>query len=267
MSGTESTSSDSTSSSTIDDSVGNANLAATSALHRMADVTVELDDVKTQLARATGRLTLLLASMKSDARESLLKSVTGKDYSKSKLDVIAASLLFDAVLAPPVPVERRSVKKSLMADKRVLMTATAVNAESKGTREEKLARVLERAQQVLLDSGAALTLFTPGFASGKHWAPIGRQPTTGSAAYSRHNCKYHALGYKTLVPVYIDERPVVGEPLWQERKAFALEVEKHLHQHLRNDAALRAFYDGREGGAEPAYSPTTHFYVYVAIKD
>jgi hypothetical protein len=261
MSGTESSSS-----STIDDH-GEVSSAATSAIHRMADLTIRLTETETQLARAVTRMTQLLTAMKPDARESLLKAITETDFSKATLKDVALSFLFDASLPPPTPIERRSVKKSLMNDQRLLMMAAAVSAETKGTREEKLARVLERTVQVLLDSGRNLALFTPGFASGKHWAPAGRLPTTGSAAYSRFNCKYYALGYKTLVPVFIDERPVVGETLWQERKAFALEVEKHLHQQFKSLDKFNEKYDGREGGAEPTYSPTTRFYVYVAIKD
>lgn len=258
-------------SSSVDDVVNamraESRLNATQAHYRMADLTLRLGDVEKQLALAQARMTLLLKSMKSDERERLLKSVTGKDYSGEQLDDVAHSFLFDAVLVPPPTVVRRSVKRSLMADARLMLTAQAVSAESAGTRDEKLARVLERAVQVLTSSGTLLQLFTPGFASGKHWAPAAGLPTTGSAAYSRHNSKYHALGYSTLVPVYIDERPVVGEALWLERKEFALDVEKHLHRHFKNDERFKGKYAGRQGGAEPAYSSTTRFYIYVAIKD
>lgn len=170
-------------------------------------------------------------------------------------------------IAPPPPPAQAAparvlgVKESLLADKRVTHTARAVNAESAGTLLSAKARVLALARKVI-DEAGAIAAFTPGFASGRHWAPIGGQPTTGSAAYSRWNKKYRGLGYCTMVPVYIDERPVTSAEIWRQRKDNALEIEKHLHRSL-GDLPL---YSAREGGSEPGFSKSTKFYVYVAIK-
>lgn len=223
------------------------------------------DTVPVDVARK--RITTLLDVLPEEALTKALARVTNHDFSKSTSAEIVAILLTRVDLAAPAPVVKRSVKAALLADARTLATAAAVHADANLTLDEKKARVLAHALHVLEASGGKLVKVTPGFASGKHWAPEGKLPTSGSAVYSRFNVKYFALGYQALVPLYVDERAVASKAIWQQRKTEALEIEKHLHTVLEAHEQYKTRYEGQEGGAEPAYSATTHFYVYLAIKE
>jgi hypothetical protein len=161
--------------------------------------------------------------------------------------------------------KQESIKEELLRTGGTLLTeiSAAVSAESVHSGDVLIQHVIARAEAVLkkVDKDS-LTAITPGSASGKYWVPAGGRGTSGSAAYSRYKTKYHRLGYKTLVPLYYDERPCANEDIWLKRKDVAGAIEKALHRHFKSDA----LYSGSEGGKEPAYSSTTRFYVYLAIK-
>jgi hypothetical protein len=175
-----------------------------------------------------------------------------------------------AAAAPPpaaaaAPAE--SIKSKLLrtGGERLTTLSAAVSAEAPHTGEDLHRLVIQRACVVLeqaAQNGEVVELITPGFASGTHWAPVGRAGTAGSAAYSRYKNKYNKRNYKTLIPLFYDERPCTSKQIWQQRKDAAGAVEKALHRHFADNAHYR----GSEGGGEPAYSNTTHFYVYLAIK-
>lgn len=175
-----------------------------------------------------------------------------------------------AAAAPPAaaaaaPAE--SIKSKLLrtGGERLTTLSAAVSAEAPHTGDDLHRLVIQRACAVLeqaAQKGEVVELLTPGFASGKHWAPVGSAGTAGSAAYSRYKNKYNKRNYKTLIPLFYDERPCTSKQIWEQRKDAAGAVEKALHRHFADDARHR----GKEGGGEPAFSKTTHFYVYLAIK-
>lgn len=195
-------------------------------------------------------------------------AVASKPSAKTKKSGVKNAAAAAAAPSPPPPSQKRPVKKALLhGDPRLTATSLAVNAASPHTGEKLIELVLARADAVLADSRAAgerLAAITPGFASGKHWSPTGGKNTTGSAAYSRFNKKYYALNYKTLVPLYVDERQSSGEDNWNQHKDAALAIEKRLHRHLKS--AYPDLFIACEGGSEPGYSSTTRFYVYLALK-
>lgn len=169
--------------------------------------------------------------------------------------------------APQAAAPAESIKVKLLrtGGDRLTMLSAAVSAEAPHTGDELHKLVIRRACTVLeqaAQKGEVVELFMPGFASGKHWAPVGTTGTAGSAAYSRYKTKYNRLGYKTLIPLFYDERPCSSKSIWQQRKDSALALEKALHRHFSDVKGYR----GTEGGAEPAFSASTHFYIYLAIK-
>ena len=229
---------------------------------------VRLKEANAQLALARQRVTTLLDALPGDAAARALERVSSHNFTPLTNAEAAGVLITQRTLPPPLPIVRRSVKQALLADARTAETSAAVNAgAAKLTLDEKKSRVLERALRILAASGTSLAAMTPGFASGKYWLPGAGRPTSGSAAYSRYNVKYYALGHQTLVPLYIDERDVTSREIWQQRKQEALEIEKHLHTALSQHAVHGRFYEGQEGGAEPKYSATTHFFVYLAVRE
>lgn len=250
--------------------------AATTTLPKHVKAS-DLRDLQYQLCLAVERTEQLLNALPARQRRALLARMSDIDFDDMSTSEIASTILFtdklikdeesvggesDSNSGSPKIVAKRNVKARLLADKRLTQMSAAVNAESKGTLDEKKQLVLRYAQRVIDDAGKSLSTLTPGFASGKHWAPVSGLPTTGSAAYSRYNTKYYDLGYVTLVPLYIDERPVSSESIWSQRKDDALEIEKFLHRSL----GKHALYEAREGGSEPKFSKTTKFYVYLALK-
>lgn len=243
----------------------------------------DVAELQARLLIGTGRIAQLLTAMTPDLRKAALKTMSDEDFEGKSIAYITTALLSTKTPAPaavaekePEPEEddekevvvapagKRPVKQLLLADPRTAMTAAAVQATTI-TLEEKQERALARVLQVLKEADKPLAKITPGFASGKHWLPTKGLPTSGSAAYSRFNTKYCAQGYTTLVPIYIDERPVTGSSIWQERKDVAVAIEKFLHRSLAESADYKALYIAREGGSEPAFSATTHFYVYLAL--
>lgn len=172
--------------------------------------------------------------------------------------------------ATPAPsVDKAAVPESIKAKllrtggARLTALSQAVSAETVHTTEKIVELVLKRVDALLAKAGEeALECVTPGAASGKYWAPGGTRGTAGSAAYARYKNKYNRLGYKTLIPLYFDERACKSEDVWLRRKDLARDIEKAVHRHL----AKHPLYRGNEGGGEPGYSNTTHFYVYLAIK-
>lgn len=239
---------------------------------------VKVADLQHQLCIALERTEQLLNALPARQRRALLTRMSDLDFDDMSTREIASTILFsdklvkddesgtggesDSNSASPKVAAKRNVKARLLADKRLTQMSAAVNAESKGTLDEKKQLVLRYAERLIDDAGKSLEKLTPGFASGKHWAPVSGLPTSGSASYSRFNTKYFDLGYITLVPLYYDERPVTSETIWAQRKDDALEVEKFLHRAL----GKHALYEAREGGSEPKFSKTTKFYVYLALK-
>jgi hypothetical protein len=178
---------------------------------------------------------------------------------------VAAAATAPAAAAAAAPAE--SIKSKLLrtGGERLTTLSAAISAEAPHTGDDLHRLVIQRACVVLeqaAQNGEAIQFITPGFASGKHWAPVGRAGTAGSAAYSRYKNKYNKRNYKTLIPLFYDERPCTSKQIWEQSKDAAGAVEKALHRHFADDARHR----GKEGGGEPAYSNTTHFYVYLAIK-
>lgn len=239
---------------------------------------LKVTDLQQQLCLALERTEQLLTALPARQRRALLTRISDIDFDDMSTREIASTILFsdklikddesagggesDSNSGSPKVLAKRNVKARLVADKRLVQMSAAVNAESKGTLDEKKQLVLRYALRVIDDAGKCLEKLTPGFASGKHWAPVSGLPTSGSASYSRFNTKYYDLGYITLVPLYYDERPVSSEAIWSQRKDDALEIEKFLHRSL----GKHALYEAREGGSEPKFSKTTKFYIYLALK-
>lgn len=199
-----------------------------------------------------------------------LRQVAPRELAKRILypePIVAPAPAATTVRAPKQPVKRESIKDKLLrtGGTRLPALSQAVNAESPHNAERLIELVLERADTVILqaaENGETLVHLTPGAASGKHWIPGPGRGTSGSAAYHRYKDKYVKLGYKTMVPLYVDERACANEELWLSRKDFCRRVENALHRHF----GKHVLYRGSEGGKEPSYSNTTHFYVYLAIK-
>lgn len=191
------------------------------------------------------------------------------DEAGSKGPAAAAGAASSKSSAPATAVaeKQESIKDKLLRTGGTRLTALshAVSGESPHDDGKLIEFVLQRVDAVLAQSakqGETLVQITPGAASGKHWAPTGSLGTNGSAAYSRFKNKYNKLGFTTLVPLYFDERPCKSKEMWLSRKDFNGAVEKAVHRHL----SKHQLYKGSEGGSEPGYSNSTHFYVYLAIK-
>lgn len=224
------------------------------------------------------RVERLLKALPPAVRRDRLPRVLGRreegepTWDKVPVREVALHLLYPPVAAAaPAPAAAAAPKESIKAKllrvggTRLTALSAAISAETPHSGEDLERLVIQRATAVLEQAaagGETILLLTPGFASGKHWAPVGRLGTNGSAAYSRYKGKYLKKGFKPPIPLFYDERPCASKAVWDQRKDVAVAIEKALHRHFAGDARYR----GAEGGSEPTHSNTTHFYVYLALK-